>query len=140
MKRYLHPNGHCSTIKNNQDMEVIEMSINKSLQSCLTLCDPMNCSPPGSSVHRILHARILEWVAIPSSTGSSRPGDRIHVSYISCTGRQILLLKPLVSPGKPIYMCVCVQLLNFFQLFCNPMDCSLPGSFVHGILQARILE
>ena len=36
----------------------------KSLQSCLTLCDPMDSSPPGSSVHRILQARILEWVAI----------------------------------------------------------------------------
>ena len=41
------------------------------LQSRLTLCDPMDCSPPGSSVHRILQARILEWVAMPSSRGSS---------------------------------------------------------------------
>ena len=40
----------------------------KSLQSCLTLCDPMDCSPPGSSVPGILQARILEWVAIPSSS------------------------------------------------------------------------
>ena len=39
----------------------------KSLQSCPTLCDPVDCSPPGSSVHRILQARILEWVAMPSS-------------------------------------------------------------------------
>ena len=39
----------------------------KSLQLCPTLCDPMNCSPPGSSVHGILQARILEWVAMPSS-------------------------------------------------------------------------
>ena len=42
-----------------------------SLQSCLALCDPMDCRPPGSSVHGILQARILEWVAIPSSRGSS---------------------------------------------------------------------
>ena len=42
----------------------------KSLQSCLTLCDPMDCSTPGSFVHRILQARILEWVAMPSSRGS----------------------------------------------------------------------
>ena len=41
----------------------------KSLQSCSTLCDPMDCSPPGSSVHGILQARILEWVAMPSSRG-----------------------------------------------------------------------
>ena len=43
----------------------------KSLQSCLTLCDPIGCSPPGSSVHEILQARILEWVAISFSWGSS---------------------------------------------------------------------
>ena len=43
----------------------------KSLQSCQTLCDPMDCSPPGSSVHGILQARILGWVAIPFSRGSS---------------------------------------------------------------------
>ena len=44
-------------------------------QSCLTLCDPMNCSPPGSSVHRISQARILDWVAIPFSRGYSQPRD-----------------------------------------------------------------
>ena len=43
----------------------------ESLQSCLTLCDHMDCSPPGSSVHGILQAGILEWAAIPSSRGSS---------------------------------------------------------------------
>ena len=42
-----------------------------SLQSCLTLRNPVDCSPPGSSVHRILQARILEWVTVPSSRGSS---------------------------------------------------------------------
>ena len=45
-------------------------------QLCLTLCDPFNYSLPGSSVHGILQARILEWVAISSSRGSSRPRDR----------------------------------------------------------------
>ena len=59
----------------------------KSLQLCPILCDPMNCSPPGSSVHRILQARILEWVAMPFSRGSSRPRDPTHVS---CTGGQVL--------------------------------------------------
>ena len=44
-------------------------------QSCLTLCDPMDCSPPGSSVHGVLQARILEWVAKPSSRRSSRRRD-----------------------------------------------------------------
>ena len=47
----------------------------KSLQSCPTLCDPRDCGPQGSSVHGILQARILEWVAMPSSRGSSRPRD-----------------------------------------------------------------
>ena len=44
-------------------------------QSCLTLCDPMECSPSGSSVHGILQERILEWVAIPFSRGSSQPKE-----------------------------------------------------------------
>ena len=52
-------------------------------QSCLTLCDPVDCSPPGSSVRGILQARILEWVAIPFSRGSSQPRDRSQVSHIA---------------------------------------------------------
>ena len=56
--------------------------------SCLTLCHSVDCSSlPGSSVHGILQARILEWVAIPFSRGSSRPRDQ---TCISCIGRQIL--------------------------------------------------
>ena len=47
------------------------------------------CSLPGSSVHGILQARILEWVAVPFSRGSSRPRDRTPVSYISCIGRWV---------------------------------------------------
>ena len=47
----------------------------KLLQSCLTLCNRVDCSPPASSVLGILKARILEWVAMPSSRGSSRPWD-----------------------------------------------------------------
>ena len=56
----------------------------KLLQSCPTLCNPVDCSPPGSFVHRILQARILDWVAIPSFRGSSQPRDRVQVSYVSC--------------------------------------------------------
>ena len=62
----------------------------KSLQSCLTFWDPMDYSPPGSSVHGILQERILEWAAMPSSRGSSPPRDRTHVSYVSCIGRRVL--------------------------------------------------
>ena len=51
-------------------------------QSCPTLCDPVDCSLPGSSIQGILQARILEWVAISFSRGSSRPRDRTQVSRI----------------------------------------------------------
>ena len=50
-------------------------------QSCPTLCDPMNCSPPGSSVHGILQATILEQVAMPSSSGSSPQGSDLHLLH-----------------------------------------------------------
>ena len=61
-------------------------------QWCPTLCDPVDCepSPLGSSVHGILQARILQWVAIFFSRESSRPRDQTHISYISCTGSWIL--------------------------------------------------
>ena len=52
-------------------------------QLCPTLCDPMDCSPQGSSLHGILEARILEWVSVPFSKGSSQPRDRTHVAHIS---------------------------------------------------------
>ena len=51
-------------------------------QSCLTLCGPMDCSLPGSSLHGILQARVLEWVAISFSRGSSRPRDQTRISRI----------------------------------------------------------
>ena len=50
-------------------------------QSCLILCDPMDCSLLGSSIHGIFQARVLEWVAISFSRGSSQPGDRTQVSH-----------------------------------------------------------
>ena len=62
----------------------------KSLQSCLTLCNNIDCSLPGSAVHGILQARRLKRVAMPSSRGFSWPRDQTHVSYVSCVGRQIL--------------------------------------------------
>ena len=59
-------------------------------QLCPTLRDPTDCSPSGYSDHGILQARILEWVAMPSSRGSSQPRDWTHVSHVSCIGRWIL--------------------------------------------------
>ena len=67
----------------------------KSLQSCLTFCNPMNCSFPGSSVHGILQIRILEWVAIVFSRGSSQPRDQIS---ISCIAGRFFTIEP---KGKP---------------------------------------
>ena len=64
--------------------------LSRSLQSCPTLCDAMDHSPLGSPIREILQARILEWVAIPSSRESSQPRDRTHISYIFCIGRKVL--------------------------------------------------
>ena len=72
----------------------------KSLQLCPTLSDTMDCSPPGSSVHRILQARILEWVDMLSSLGSSQLRDRTHVSCLLHLQTGSL---PLGPPGKPSY-------------------------------------
>ena len=69
-------------------------------QPCLTLCNPMDCSPPGSSVQEILQARIPEWVAGPSSRESSPPKDQTRGLCMStCLGKQGS--SPLAPPGKP---------------------------------------
>ena len=69
-------------------------------QSCLTLCDPMDCSPPGSSVHEILQARILEWVAMPSSRGSSQPRDRTQVLE---QGKRKAAVNDEVPPSSAVF-------------------------------------
>ena len=71
-------------------------------QSCPTLCYPMDCSPPGSSVHGISQARILEWVAISSSRGSSWPRDQTHDSCVSCTAGRFFTTEPLGKPYSSI--------------------------------------
>ena len=70
-------------------------------QSCLTLCDPVDCSLSGFSVHGILQARILEWVAISFSRGSSRPRDQ---TWVSCTAGRLYLLSHQGSPLSGEYM------------------------------------
>ena len=62
----------------------------------------MDCSPPGSSVHGISQARILEWVAISSSRGSSQPRDQTCISYSSCIASEFFTADLL---GKPIPAC-----------------------------------
>ena len=78
-------------------------------QSCPTLCDPMDCSPPGSSFHRIFQAKILEWVAISSSRGSSPRRDRTRVSCLAD------VFFTTESPGKPvIYLHICIISVSLY--------------------------
>ena len=70
----------------------------KLLQLYPTLCDPMDCSLPVSSVHGILQARIPEWVAMPSSRGSSQPRDQTCISCVSCIAGSFFTTELL---GKP---------------------------------------
>ena len=81
----------------------------KLIQLRLILCDTMDCSLPDSSVHGILHTRILEWVAMPSSRGSSQPRDRTLVSYSFCTVGEFFTAE---TPGKPGIDICSVQLLS----------------------------
>ena len=85
-------------------------------QSCSTLCRTIDCSPPDSSVHGILQAKILEWVAISSSRGSSQPRYQTFLS---------------------LYIYIYIAAANLPQsclTLCNPIDSSPHGSSVHGIL------
>ena len=94
----------------------------KSLQFCLIFRNPMDCSPPGSSVHGILQTRKLEWVAIPFPGGFSQPMDQTHVSCASALA---------AAAAKSLQSC---------PTLCNPIDGSPPGSPIPGILQATTLE
>ena len=85
---------YCRLIKSLHSEWVSEVS--KVAQSCPTLCDPVDCSPPGSSVHGVLQARILEWVAISFSRGSSEPRNWTHVSLIA--GRRFNLWATRANP------------------------------------------
>ena len=69
-----------------------------SRSGCLTPCDPMDCSPPGFSVHGILQARILQWVAMPSSRGYSQPRDQTQVPTLQVDSS---LSEPPGKPHKP---------------------------------------
>ena len=117
-------------------------------ESCPTLCDSVDCSPPGSSVHGIHQARILEWVAIFFSRGifltqGSNPGlPALQADALTSE----LPGKPIIYVSKCIYIHVCVyaaaavKSLQSCPTLCNPIDGSPPGSPVPGILQARTLE
>ena len=103
---------------------------------CPTLCDSMNCSLPGSSVHLILQARILDWLANPFSRGFSRTRDWTQVS---CIAGKFLTIR--ATRDAPIYAAAAAaaKSLQSCPTVCDPIDGLLPGSSVPGILQARTL-
>ena len=71
----------------------------------------MDCSPPGSSVHGILQARIREWVAIHSSRGFSQPRDRTRVSYVCCIGNLALLEITEIRTEESTLQMNCMQMI-----------------------------
>ena len=89
-------------------------------QLCSSLCRPMDCSLPGTSVHGIFQARILEWVAITFFRGSSWPRDWTWVSYTSCIGRQSLYL------GSPTICMLSLPSLRYHQYDINNMKLFSP--------------
>ena len=93
-------------------------------QSCVTLCEPTDCSPLDSSVHGIFPARILEWLAKPFSRGSSPPRDR---TCISCTAAKFF---PLSHLGSPTYkfQFSSVQSLSRVRLFATPWTAARQAS------------
>ena len=103
---------------------VIVMNEVKVTQSCPTLCELMDYT-----VHGNLQARILKWVAVPFSRGSSRPRNQTQFSRIA--GRFFTSWATSESSNEVAQLC---------PTLCDPMDYSLPGSSVHGIFQARVLE
>ena len=116
----------------------------KLLQSCPTLCDSVDCSLLGSSVHRILQVRILEWIAMPSSRGSSHPRNRTRISYVSCIGRRVLL--PLGPLGKPLFCAIEVLYFPllmiafyFFSQICTHAPIILPFPFLINGIQIFVI-
>ena len=106
--------------------------------SCSAVSDsfnPMDCCPPDSSDHGIVQAKVLEWVGIPFSSGSSRPRDRTQVSCIA--GRWFT--NWAISEAQFTYESES-EVTQSCPTLGTPLDCSLPGSSVHGVFQARVLE
>ena len=87
-------------------------------QPCPTVYDPMDGSPPGSSVHGIFQARVLKWVAMPFSRISFQPRDQTCVSFTSCIGRQILTTVPLGKSTKQYLNLSLHWCVHFSQFFC----------------------
>ena len=119
----------------------------KSLQSCPTLCDPIESSPPGSPVPGILQARTLEWVAISFSHRRIYKGK--NMLTLGClTEKKERLQNNTQSVTQRLWethfhrknLCKHVLVAQSCSAVCNPMACSLPVSSVYEIFQARILQ
>ena len=80
-----------SSLVFNTGSSTLQVNTLCTMLSHVQLCDRVDCGPPGSSVHGISQARILEWVAISYSRGSSQPRDGTHISCISCIGKRMIL-------------------------------------------------
>ena len=102
-------------------------------QSCPTLSHPMDCSLPGSSIHGIFQARVLEWGAIAFSTYQLD----CAINILPCTSHSA---KNFILSQLTLTMTMCVSVTQSYLTLFEPMDYSPIGSSVHGILQARILE
>ena len=87
------------------------------LQLCFTLCDPRDCSPPGFSVHGILQARILEWIDVSFSRGSSLSRDQTHISCISCISSRILYHR---AAGEALIKCLWKEEVSCWCPMCGP--------------------
>ena len=103
----------------------------KSLQSCPTLCDPTDYGLPGSSVHGILHARILEWVAILFSRGSPNPGIEPRSSALQADS---LLSKP---PGKSISLVSKLYTVKYYfvnrEMYTVLWGTNCTGVYIHSV-------
>ena len=100
-------------------------------QSCPTLCDPMDCSLPGSSVHGIFQARVLEWIAISFSRGSARPRDRTQVSCMVDRRFTIWATREVLAFHSHIYFKELEKICLFCILF---IYCSVSLSEVPNFL------
>ena len=91
----------------------------QSHQSCPTVCNSTDCSPPGSSVHGISQARILEWVAIPYSRGSSHPRGRASTSWVSCIGRPDSLPLSVTLILQNFITCILFKFCDMVSTLCH---------------------
>ena len=87
------------------------------IKSCATFCNPMDCSLPGSPVHGISQARILEWVAISFFRGSSRPTDQTHISCVSCIEGRFFYL--WVTGEAQHLCCIIIFKISLYLPYCS---------------------